>query len=399
MLVAPNQGDLQCLSQILQLFARASGLVSNFKKCVATPICYEESNMSAILQAFPCVIKLFPCRYLGVPLSLCRLRHADEQPLVDVVAARIPTWKARLLNNAGRLVLTKVTLSAIPVHISIACCLSDWAIKQIDRRRHVFLWSGTDSCSGGKCRVAWPSVCRPTDLGGLGILDLRFFGFALRLRWQWLSRVEPQRCWTTLPARTEKCVAAMCVASMSVVVGDGASTVLWTDNWVPVGPLHKFAPALYAAVSRAGRKRTLRDALSDNRWAHDITGATTTQVICEYLRVLADPSRGDVDAPAGRPICVEVVANWCVLGILDISSILRKFNEATRSARGLANQSAAEGEALFLACSTPTAVDVGAQEAARFAGRRCMCPLLAGTRGLVHAPGPTWPCRTCPGSG
>jgi len=112
-----------------------------------------------------------------------------EQPLVDAVASRIPTWKTGLLTNAGRVLLTKVTLSAIPVHLSIACCLSDWAIKQIDKRRRAFLWAGSESVLGGKCRVAWPTVCRPTGLGGLGVLDLCFFGYALRLRWEWLRRV------------------------------------------------------------------------------------------------------------------------------------------------------------------------------------------------------------------
>jgi len=123
---------------------------------------------------------------------------------VDSVAARIPTWKSGLLTHAGRVLLTKVTLSVIPVHISIACCLLTWAIEQINRRRRAFLWCGTDTALGGKCKLAWTTVCRPTSLGGLGVLDLRFFGLALRLRWEWLSRVEPDRCWATLPARAEK---------------------------------------------------------------------------------------------------------------------------------------------------------------------------------------------------
>jgi hypothetical protein len=181
--------------------------------------------------------------------------------------------------NAGRVLLTKVTLSAISVHLSIACCMSSWVIRQIDKWRRAFIWAGTNTCSEGKGKVAWAVVCRPTGLKGLGIIDLRFFGFALRLWWEWLSRFEPQRCWTSLPTRTEKCVAAMCAASMSVIIGDDASTILWTDSWAPVGPLHQFAPTLYAAVSRAGRKRLLRDALLTNRWARDITGAPTTQVL------------------------------------------------------------------------------------------------------------------------
>jgi hypothetical protein len=109
--------------------------------------------------------------------------------------------------------------------------------------------------------VAWPTIYRPTELGGLGVIDLRFFGYVLRLRWEWLSRLEPQRCWTALPSRSERCVAAMCAASLSVVVGDGASTGLWTDNWASVGPLNHFAPVLFTATSRTGKKRLLRDVL------------------------------------------------------------------------------------------------------------------------------------------
>ena len=77
----------------------------------------------------------------------------------------------------------------------------------------------------------------------------------------------------------------MCAASLSVVVGDGAAVMLWTDNWALIGQLCKFAPSLYAATSRAGRKRVLRDVLADNQWARDVTGALTVQVVRDYLKV------------------------------------------------------------------------------------------------------------------
>ena len=53
-----------------------------------------------------------------------------------------------LLNDAGRATLTKVTLSAIPVHVSIATGLSAWALRQLDKRRHMFLWAGTEAVAG-----------------------------------------------------------------------------------------------------------------------------------------------------------------------------------------------------------------------------------------------------------
>lgn len=77
----------------------------------------------------------------------------------------------------------------------------------------------------------------------------------------------------------------MAAVSMTVTVGDGASARLWTDSWAPVGPLCHFAPQLYAAISRAGKKRTVKDGVFQHRWARDIVGAPTVQVLCQYLRV------------------------------------------------------------------------------------------------------------------
>jgi hypothetical protein len=180
--LSPVPSDLRCIQEILHLFADATGLVTNMDKCSISPIRCTEEDVAAVLEAFPGQVLPFPCKYLGISLTLLKPSRAEEQPLIDKIAARIPTWKAGLLNHAGRATLTKVTLSAIPVHVSIACGLSSWALRQIDKRRRAFLWAGTESVAGGKCRVAWRTVQAPLCYGGLGFPDLKIAGFALRLR-------------------------------------------------------------------------------------------------------------------------------------------------------------------------------------------------------------------------
>lgn len=150
---------------------------------------------------FPCKIQEFPAKYLGAPLSLSRLSRNIEQGLIESVAAHIPKWKVGLLTMAARATLTQTTLSAISVHVSICCALSPWAIDQIDRKRRGFLWTGTEFALGGKCKVAWPLVCSSKDVGGLGLPDLRILGFALRLRWEWLRRTQPDSARRFLPSR------------------------------------------------------------------------------------------------------------------------------------------------------------------------------------------------------
>ena len=181
--LSPIQQDLTSLKLILEIFAGASGLKTNLSKCMISPIQCDLEATVTFLSLFPGKIDPFPICYLGIPLGVRKLAKHDLQPLVDKVANRLPAWKANLLNKAGRTVLIKSTLSAIPTHSAIAVNLSPWVIKSIDTIRRGFLWKGAKSAKGGHCLLAWPRVCRPPELGGLGILDLQRFGFALRMRW------------------------------------------------------------------------------------------------------------------------------------------------------------------------------------------------------------------------
>jgi hypothetical protein len=97
------------------------------------------------LQWFPCQLVHFPCRYLGVPLSIYKLKKVDLVPLVDAVADRLPVWKSKLMSKVGRTTLTKVTLTAIPIQVSIAVELLPWIYKEIDKLRRAFIWTGFSS--------------------------------------------------------------------------------------------------------------------------------------------------------------------------------------------------------------------------------------------------------------
>jgi hypothetical protein len=206
-------------------------LDTNISKCQFTPIRCTQEQIGHVQELFPCQLIHFPCKYLGVPLSVHRLNIADFQPLVDSVADRLPSWKAGLMTKAGRTTLPKVTLSAIPTHISIAVKVHPGALKDIDRLRRTFVWAGSDKVAGGRCLVAWSKITRPSELGGLGVLDLTMMGYALRLRWAWLSRAEPGRVGTALPSKTEATVQAMFDASTSVQVGSGISVLFWSGRW------------------------------------------------------------------------------------------------------------------------------------------------------------------------
>jgi hypothetical protein len=168
-------------------------------------------------------------------------------------------------------------LSAIPVHTAIALYLSPWAIDSIDKLRRAFLWAGGDRVCGGKCKVAWPFVCRPTDLSGLGITDLRRVGIALRVRWLWKDRKAG-----VLPRTKERPVLDLFRAATILNLGDGRSTFFWTDSWLYGSSLERLVPTIFAAVRPRKRRATVVDALAGDGWVRHLVGAFSLQFFVEF---------------------------------------------------------------------------------------------------------------------
>ena len=76
--VAPLVADLTALKTALEIFATASGLYTNLDKCVATPIHSSQEQIDLVSETMTCAVADFPCRYLGVPLSIYKPRRSDE---------------------------------------------------------------------------------------------------------------------------------------------------------------------------------------------------------------------------------------------------------------------------------------------------------------------------------
>eukprot|EP00267_Zea_mays_P032771 XP_008666548.1 uncharacterized protein LOC103645237 [Zea mays] len=103
--INPIREEVQITNQILAAFSEASGLSVNLSKCVVYPIRCDSLQLEHIMQPFPCAIKAFPCKYLGLPLTCRPLRRVDFQPLFDKLAGKLSAWKGKLLDKAGRLTL------------------------------------------------------------------------------------------------------------------------------------------------------------------------------------------------------------------------------------------------------------------------------------------------------
>jgi len=280
--------DLHMVEDILRLFGSATGLKTNIQKSSVLPIQCSGDDLLVVQAHLPCEIQNFPCKYLGLPLSIKKLTRSQLQPIIDRVADQLPGWKADLLNRAGRAILVQHVLTAMLIYVASALDLPPWCLKAIDKIRRNFLWRGRKEANGGHCLIACPKVARPKELGGLGILDLQRFSWALRVHWLWLGKTEPERLWSAFPIPVHNCAKSLFAAAVHSEVGNGANTKFWTDRWLDGCSIEMLAPNLFACVSRRRvNKRTVQEALTNDKWLEDIQGHYSVAVLSEYLDIWA----------------------------------------------------------------------------------------------------------------
>lgn len=297
----PKEEDLALTKALLHKFGQASGLHTNLSKSSIVPIQCDETRVELVRQHMDCQIASFPCKYLGLPLSIRRLTKTDLQPILDKIADKLPGWKADLLDKSGRLILVKAVLTAIPIYLLFALDIPQWFIKAVDKWRRSFLWRGRKELNGGHCPVAWQQVTRPLHLGGLGVHDLQAMAWALRMRWLWMEKTQPDRPWGLLRVHIPEPARAMFAVSVATTLGDGRTTLFWTDKWVHGQAIADLAPALMQFVRRRGwRHRTVCEAMHEGAWERDIIGGlsvlATWQMLqlCDIIGQTAlDPSQPD----------------------------------------------------------------------------------------------------------
>jgi len=228
--IRSEEDDLQITKNLLQVFEEASGLRTNLQKSCVIPIHCDGEVAEVVNSTLQCSTTSFPTTYLGLPISDRKLRRSDLLIWIEKIAIKLPGWKAPLMSLAGRAVLVRYVITAIPIYLLIAIRVPKWFIRAVDKIRKSFLWKGRKEINGGSCLVAWEKVMRPIDLGGLGIHNLEIMGWALQMRWLWFEKTKPDRPWAGLEIPVHPNTAALFTVSVFTTVGNGHNTLFWTDR-------------------------------------------------------------------------------------------------------------------------------------------------------------------------
>ncbi|KAJ0576604.1 hypothetical protein HanIR_Chr05g0226281 [Helianthus annuus] len=214
-----------------------------------------------------------PFVYLGIQVGAKMTRISNWDPVIEVIRARLVSWKAKTLSMGGQLVLIKSVLESLPVYYLSLYKAPKAVIDTIETIMRRFLWAGSSEEKKIPW-VAWDIVTTPKKKGGLGVAKLQEVNDALLLKWTWRFKKEgsslwnkiilgchgSSRPWAMLPcsASASGCwkqivkVGEKTISNGSALnsffvgsLGDGSSINFWGDIWLREEPIRVIYPNLF----------------------------------------------------------------------------------------------------------------------------------------------------------
>lgn len=227
-------------------------------------------------------------RYLGLPVHVGRSKGNTFAYLKDRVWKRIQGWKEKFLSWAGKEILIKAVVQAIPTFAMGCFDLTKTLCDQIGKMVARFWWNAQE----GKQKIHWLSkdvLQKQKKEGGLGFRDIHDFNLAMLAKQCWRLWDRPESlCSRILKAKYfpessileakpksgmsytwRSILKGLKVFKLGIVwrVGDGRDLKIWTDPWIPKGTSRK------PITPRAGTLLTKVDELVDpttGSWDSDL---------------------------------------------------------------------------------------------------------------------------------
>jgi hypothetical protein len=212
----------------------------------------------------------------ALPLSMHRLRRIHFQPLEDKVATKLVPYMGKHVTMAGRGTLVKSVLTRIVIYFATVLDIPMEVLMKIDSMRRVFLWAACDKVTGGKCKVNWEMVCKPKKFGGLGILNLKKFASALRMRWLWSKWSEDPKPWVGLGTPCNAHDKELFGKATIVTIGNGEKASFWDASWLQGLAPKDIAPLIFDLSKK--RKCSVKKALENDFWVSQINMQTGLSV-------------------------------------------------------------------------------------------------------------------------
>lgn len=268
-----DQNSFGLIHSVLQDFHSFSGLQPNISKSAIFYAGVNAQLKNQMESILPFPEGCFPIKYLGVPLISTQLKALDCGALKDKILHRVNDWSNKSLSYGGRALLIQSVLYNVQVYWSSIFILPSKVVKEIESSLMAFLWSGSE-LNHSRAKVNWEHICCPKEEGGLGFRRVKDWNRATMLRHLWAlckkadtlwvkwvhTYIIKDNCFWTMDiphdaSWTMRKILGIRPLGQPLIkyqIGNGHTTILWPENWHPLGPLYaRFGERVVANRGRA----------------------------------------------------------------------------------------------------------------------------------------------------
>jgi hypothetical protein len=169
-------------------------------------------------------------------------------------------WSEKKLSGAVKETLIKSIAQAVPTYSMSCFLLSPDTCKKITSVTSNYWWSGLADRRSIHWKK-WDDLTLPKSYGGMGFRDVKIFNLSMLGKQGWRLMMNPNSlCASVLkgkyfpqedfmtvgkknnPSHTWRAIlAGRKVLELGLIkrIGDGTSTNIWNDKWIPTGVGHK----------------------------------------------------------------------------------------------------------------------------------------------------------------